>query len=131
MQHKLKNFFFMYRVAPHATTGVSPSTLFLGRELRTKLDLLVPQLESGVSQKQARQKMQHDHRAKFRELQIGQNMMARHFRPGPKYIYGEIVEKKGPLSYLVKVSDGVVWHTHIDQLKILRTVRGSTESRSI
>lgn len=28
--HRLENFLLMYRVAPHATTGVSPSTLFLG-----------------------------------------------------------------------------------------------------
>jgi len=29
--------------------------------------------------------------------------------------------KKGPLSYLVKVSDGVVWRRHIDHLKILQS----------
>lgn len=60
---------------------VSPSTLFLGQEVCTRLDLLAPQLESRVSPKQL--KMQHDHRAKFR---IGQKVMVRNVRPGTMFM---------------------------------------------
>ncbi|XP_055622030.1 uncharacterized protein K02A2.6-like [Toxorhynchites rutilus septentrionalis] len=42
LQSNLNNFLQQYRLAPHATTGESPAKLFLGRALRTRLDLLKP-----------------------------------------------------------------------------------------
>lgn len=43
----------------------------------------------------------------------------RNLRPGPKYVPGVIVERVGPLSYLVSVQDGVTWRRHVDHLKPL------------
>ena len=39
---------FEYRASPHATTSRSPSQLFLGRPLRTRFDLLRPNVSSQV-----------------------------------------------------------------------------------
>lgn len=39
----LNRFLMDYRNTPHCTTGVSPSILMIGRKLRTRLDLLLPQ----------------------------------------------------------------------------------------
>lgn len=54
--HHLHNSLLSYRVTPHATTKLSPSTVLLGRSLWTLLDLLKPDLEQTVCQKQTNQK---------------------------------------------------------------------------
>ena len=46
LQHQLSSFLMSFRSTPHATTGESPSKLFLGREIRTRLDLLRPDRET-------------------------------------------------------------------------------------
>ena len=41
---KLTNFLLAYRTTPHALTGEAPAVLFMGRNLRTKLDILKPNI---------------------------------------------------------------------------------------
>ncbi|XP_018368423.1 PREDICTED: uncharacterized protein K02A2.6-like [Trachymyrmex cornetzi] len=43
IRQDLNEFLRQYRKAPHSTTGQSPAQLFLGRNLRTRLDLVRPQ----------------------------------------------------------------------------------------
>ena len=117
LSHHLANFLLTYRSSPHATTGVSPCSLFLKRQVRTRFDLLKPNQRSHVMQKQAQQKTEHDRHAKPREFSIGQSVMARNFQSGPKWVPAVIDEKLGPLSYLVKTSQGELWRRHIDSLK--------------
>ena len=82
-QHRLASFLLTYRVTPHATTQVAPCTLFLGRNIRTRLDLVYPDIASQVCQKQAQQKYHHDLHARERDFVEGQKVMVRNFRPGP------------------------------------------------
>ncbi len=119
LQHGLSNFLLTYRSTPHATTNQSPSALFLKREVRTRLDLMKPDGERQVAAKQAMQKMAHDKKAKARELTVGQEVMARNYRDGDKWLPGVVVERKGPLSYVVQMKSGVLWRRHIDQLSEL------------
>ena len=44
LQHQLQSFLMLYRSTPHATTGQSPASLFFGRPIRTRFDLLRPEL---------------------------------------------------------------------------------------
>ena len=83
------------------------------------MHLLGPQLESRVSNQQANQKSQHDQQAKTREFVVDQEVMARNLRPGPKYVTGVVIQKLGPLSYLVEVGEGLIWRRHVDHLKEL------------
>ena len=53
---RLSQFLLGYRSTPHATTNVSPGELFLQRKLRTRFDLLKPNVESVVTTKQSDQK---------------------------------------------------------------------------
>ena len=45
--------------------------------------------------------------------------MAKNLRPGPKWIPAVIVERLGPLSYLVESNDCDLWRRHVDLLKEL------------
>ena len=56
LSQQLANFLFMYRSTPHATTNVAPCELFLKRKVRTRMDLLIPDSERRVCEKQAKQK---------------------------------------------------------------------------
>ena len=48
MNHKLADFLQSYRSTPHTTTNQTPSLLFIKREIRTKLDLMKPNLANRV-----------------------------------------------------------------------------------
>ena len=118
-QHQLENFLFTYRTTPHATTGVTPCSLFLGRDLRTKLTLIQPDVERRVREKQAAQKHQHDQHARERSFAIGQKVMVKNLRPGPAWIPGEITKQLGPVTFSVLIRDGQTWKRHVDHLKAL------------
>lgn len=53
--HRLESFLLTYRTTPHSTTNSTPASLFLGRDIRTRFDLMKPNLESTISKKQAEQ----------------------------------------------------------------------------
>ena len=114
---RLQNFLASYRTTPHSTTGIAPCELFLGRKLRTRLDLIKPDVCEQVITKQCQQKDKHDLHARFRELHIGQKVMVRNMRPGPVWIPGEVIQKLGPLTYLIDVYGDKPWKCHLDQLK--------------
>lgn len=59
-QRQMGSFLLKYRVTPHATTGKTPSQLLIGKQVRTRLDSLRPDLEQRVTNKQPTQKQQHD-----------------------------------------------------------------------
>ena len=52
IQTKLSRFLMSYRATPHTTTEETSAKLFLKRSLRTRLDLLKPNLEDKITQKQ-------------------------------------------------------------------------------
>ena len=48
LESKLAHFLFHYRLTPQTTTGESPSELLLGRRIKSRLDLLQPNVRSKV-----------------------------------------------------------------------------------
>ena len=104
LTYRLANFLLSYRTTPHGTTNCTPSSLFLKREIRTRLDLLRPDGARKVSEKQAAQKANHDAHAKEREYKVGDSIMARNYGRGHKWESGVVVERKGPLSYVVQLT---------------------------
>ena len=118
LSHRLADFLLTYRATtPHATTGQSPSTLFLQRHLRTRLSLLQPDTEKHVHQKQADQVKQHNTHAKQRSFRENQRVMVKNFRPGPKWVPGIIIKQLGPLSFLVRTSEDLEWKRHSDHIR--------------
>ena len=127
LSQRLCNFLLMYRSSPHSTTGVSPSSLFLKREVRTRFDLLRPDRELRVLNRQAQQKKDHDHHSRFRQFSVNQRVMVKNFRPGPDWIPAMVVERLGPLSYLVETDDRKLLRRHVDHLKELVTPQDHIE----
>lgn len=80
---KLANFLLAYRTTPHALTGEAPAVLLMGRNLRTKLDILKPNIRKRVEEKQQDQELRSSHNP-TRELPVGQAVVARNYRSGDK-----------------------------------------------
>ena len=119
VSQQLSSFLLSYRTTPHSTTNVTPAELFMNRMLRMRLDLIHPNVESSVSTAQGMQKVNHDKKAKETKYVIGQNVMAKNFRNGPKWLPGVIVEQLGTLTFLVQLDNDMFWKHHVDQLRCL------------
>ena len=118
LSHRLQSFLLTYRSTPHSTTNRAPCELFLGRKIRTRLDLLRSSVEEHVLQQQARQKDQHDWHTRHRTFEEGQKVMVKGRRPGSaSWIPGKINHKTGPLTYVVDMENGSAWRCHVDQMK--------------
>ena len=71
LETKLMRVLFKYRTTPHTTTEETPSKLLMGRELKTPLDNLCPNLSSKVETRQLQKKAQHDKKAVQRSFSVG------------------------------------------------------------
>ena len=81
------------------------------------MELLRPDTTVRVGERQLSQKCDHDHRAKEKEYLVEDNVMARDYGNGPKWMSSVVIERKGPLSYTVQLESGLLWQRHIDQLR--------------
>ena len=120
LEQCLSAFLLQYRNTPHATTGVSPGSLLVGRHLRTRLDLLrPPTVASRVRHQQERQKEGYDGQTQAKMLQVGQHVWARNYSQGPRWLRAVVETVNGSRSYLVRVAgDSRLWHRHLDQLRV-------------
>ena len=104
----LDSFLLAYRNAAHAISGQSPAMLMFGRPLRTRLDLLRPNIQKKMSD-------QHPISKSAREFIVGEEVLARNYSPGSKWVRGTIERREGQLTYYVNI-DGLVWKRHVNQL---------------
>lgn len=114
IQKKLANFLLAYRNTPHCTTNETPAKLMMGRELRTKMQLMRPNVELHVKQKQ--QEMCAQRNTHPREFELGESVMMRDYRGKDKWIPGTIAQRTGPVSYRVQVDPMTQWRRHADQI---------------
>ena len=66
VKEKLAKFLFNYRITPYTSTGIAPAKLLMGRCLRSRLDLLKPDLSTNVENNQFKQKLAHDNNKPYR-----------------------------------------------------------------
>ncbi|XP_064101230.1 uncharacterized protein K02A2.6-like [Macrobrachium nipponense] len=66
VQTLVAKFLFSYRNTPQTSTGITPSSLFLKREIRTRLSLLRPDPTEQAMKAQSSQKCYHDLRGRTR-----------------------------------------------------------------
>ncbi|XP_015774074.1 PREDICTED: uncharacterized protein K02A2.6-like [Acropora digitifera] len=119
VKEKLVKFLIAYKNTPHLTTDVSPTQLFLGRPLRTRLDLVKPNLNRKMVNQQHQQSTRaaNEKGRHRRQLEVGDSVMSRDYRGDLKWRARLIVNKTGPLMYEVEVAPGIISRRHIDQLK--------------
>ena len=114
----LSKYLFKYRITPHSTTGVPPAELLMGRRLRSKLDLLYPELSDRVEREQRRQKQFHDSGKPARVFTVGDHVYAKNFsNTGPKWLPGAVIEVTGPLSYQIQLQDETIVRRHVDSVR--------------
>ncbi|XP_060599606.1 uncharacterized protein K02A2.6-like [Ruditapes philippinarum] len=105
---KLANFLLTYRNSVHQSTQESPAMMFMGRSLRSKLDLLKPDID-GYVEKQ-RMKLATSESRNFREFKEGDSIIARDYRPTSteKMVIGTILSREGPLMYKIDIGNNQV-----------------------
>ncbi|RWS19555.1 uncharacterized protein B4U80_08639 [Leptotrombidium deliense] len=99
-------FLLTYRNTPHSTTGKTPAELFLGRSLRSRLDLLKPS--------EIKDKKQITNARRY--FNFGDYVWIRMYQGNRKWIEGVIKRRNGNLSYEVEAK-GKIMRRHIDQLR--------------
>ena len=112
---KLQQVLFHYRLTPHSLTRRSPAEMLMGRKLRSRLDLLHPNLQSKVHKK--RECMKETHDATERQFKEGDTIYLKNFGPDPKRLSGLICRVTGSVSYTVVTTEGQEHRRHVDHLR--------------
>lgn len=105
MNLELSNILLTYRKMIHPATGKSSSMLVFGRQLRSRLDLLLPKNEPRGNKDYV-----------VRQFHDGDRVRIRDFLSAEKWRFGTIVEKVGKLRYNIRLDDGRIWERHIDHI---------------
>lgn len=112
LDEKVNKFLLSYRRAPHSTTSETPAKLFLGREIRTKLDLIKPNMRENTENK-----FRKAGGCKIPNYEIGDHVAIRSYNDrSKKWIFGQVSEREGPFNYVVN-SEGRSQRRHLEQMR--------------
>ena len=115
MEEKLVRFLISYRNTKQTVTGMSPAELMFGKTLRTRLDLLRPDLKQSVK---SNQKKQVDNStSRVRTISVGERIMVRDYLGENKLVPGIVKRKLGCLTNDVELTSGKLWRRHVDQIR--------------
>lgn len=115
LQHRIANFLLVYRNTPHATTGCTPAELFLKCQARIRLSLMKPSLSKTFERKQDKMKQSHDGKRPLSKFLPGDQVLVLNFRGKEKWIEAVVMQRLGPLNYVVKSGDSIRY-VHVDHL---------------
>lgn len=113
----IDKYLLVYRNTEHTTTGETPAKILQNRKLRTRLDLMKPDLSSRIKQAQNKQILSKG--GAERSINIGERVYLQNYERGlpSKWIQGEVVERLGETNYTIQSADDKRVHRHIDQLR--------------
>lgn len=107
--HKhLCNILLNYRKMIHPATGKSPSMLVFGRQIRSRIDIMLPPRNDRAKESQIKE---------TRQLEVDDKVAVREYMSSNKWRFGTVIDRTGKLHYSVKLDDGRVWKRHIDQIR--------------
>jgi hypothetical protein len=116
LEKRLARFLLTYRVTPHATTGVPPCQLLMGRQLTTAIDRIRPDVAGRVQRNQERQKQEHDSRSRQREFKEDERVFVRDFGGPTKWTPATVAQRTGPVSYTCTLPDQRQVKRHVDHV---------------
>ncbi|XP_063545414.1 uncharacterized protein K02A2.6-like [Cydia strobilella] len=117
-------FLFQYRNTQHCTTGVTPAEALMGRRLRGRLDIILPTFERAERVNRAQDRAGQHRPGAERHVQPGDTVQARDYRrQSGKWAEAIVTERRDPLTYTVRLSDGHEWKRHIDQLLPIQSAK--------
>lgn len=87
---KIQFFLLNYRTTPQGNTDILPFQLLMGRQLRTHLDHVIPDLAKHVQDAQFTQKRYHDEHTRDRNFSPGQRVLVRNYAVSPCWLPGII-----------------------------------------
>ncbi|XP_044764458.1 uncharacterized protein K02A2.6-like [Coccinella septempunctata] len=119
----LSRFLLDYRTTKHTTTGVSPSQLMFGRNIRTRFDALLHKspcksIENRVRHNQQVQKQNFKGKNKV-NFEVNDVVIVKDYRDpnSVNWIKGQIVKKVGKVTFLVKIFTlDRIWKRHSNQI---------------
>ena len=117
LETQISRFLFSYCITPHSTTGVAPSELLMGRRLRSRLDLLHPDIAERVRKRQLVQKDSHDQHCQQRDLSIGEIVWVRNHTTGRPWLPGTISQVRSQQRLRIDLEDGRVVDRHNDHVR--------------
>ena len=121
----LQEFLMQYRRTPNSS-GYSPSELLNSRQIRTKIDILLPSPAHTAQGKQAKEAAKSQCQETVAKVvshyNVGDPVYARYFGPRrdqePRWVPAVVTKQKGTRTVNVRVYPrGPVWRRHIEQLK--------------
>ena len=115
---RLSRFLFAYSNTPHSTTGASPAQLMFGRPMRSRLDLLRPNIAARVVKKQEYQKQYHENEKIPIQFESGHKVYIKNFSgSGPRWLPGTVSRRVGKVFYEVSTEEGGTMKRHKNQLR--------------
>lgn len=113
----LYDFLLSYRVTAHATTCRSPAEMFVKRQLRTRFDLLRPDVLTDVKRNQESQCRNHSSPRAPPQFEVGEIVRVFNVQNGmDNFVKGQVLKILGPYKYEVKVGTRSR-AIHIDHLR--------------
>lgn len=109
VQFELYKILMAYRRTVHPATGQSPSMLVFGRQMKSRLDLLVPACVPEESFRGGEESV--------RRFAINERVAVRDFLGSSKWKFGAVTERLGKLHYMIELDDGRIWKRHVDQMR--------------
>ncbi|KAL7859591.1 hypothetical protein SRHO_G00147380 [Serrasalmus rhombeus] len=95
LRARLARFLAAYRFTPHATTGQSPAEMLFGRRVRTRWDLLRPDIQSRVLRGQETMVANSKRNSVIQDLPLRATVWVRDFSGREKWLPGTVIEQNG------------------------------------
>lgn len=118
MNSFILKYLFDYRIAKHSATEETPAKLMLGREIKSRFDLIKPYGNEKQQIFNNDRKIDNFKGKMNKEFSVGENVVVRDYRDPNKEAWREaIVERRlGHRTYLCRTQDGTEWRRHNDQI---------------